>query len=194
VSHARRRSIALVVVLIMLAGGGLAFWKLRGGDGERAAVAAGDDPWAGTDTEAQRALLARKHAARGDAPADTRPATLSGRVTRKADGSGVAGAVIAVTVREFGGALFATAGGGRAIIVVADATGAWTATDVTPGPHVVSAAAADLLPATVSVDVAPAEQRRGIELVLEAGGATVSGVVTDIGGGGIEQARVTARP
>ncbi|MBZ0237501.1 MAG: carboxypeptidase-like regulatory domain-containing protein, partial [Deltaproteobacteria bacterium] len=51
-----------------------------------------------------------------------------------------------------------------------------------------------LLPATVPVDVAPGATRRGIDLALEAGGAAVTGTVTDIGGGGIAQARVTARP
>ncbi|HUQ06711.1 MAG TPA: carboxypeptidase regulatory-like domain-containing protein [Kofleriaceae bacterium] len=190
----KRRSLALAILVALLLGGGVAWWKLRGGGGKRAEVAAGDDPWAGDDTEAKRAILARKHAARGNAPADTRPATLAGRVTREADGSGVAGAVVSVTVREFGGSLFATAGGGRSVVVVADASGAWTATGVTPGPHVVSAAAADLLPATLSVDVAPGSTRTGIDLALAAGGAAVTGTVSDIGGGGIGQARVTARP
>jgi hypothetical protein len=191
----KRRAVAFAVVLLLLLGGGVAWWKLRGGGGgTRAEVAAGDDPWGGDDSEARRALLARKHAARGNAPADTRPATLEGRVTRKADGSAVPGAVVSVTVREFGGSLFATAGGGRSVVVVADASGAWTATGVTPGPHVVSAAAADLLPATIAVDVAPGSTRRGLDLALDAGGAAVTGTVTDIGGGGIAQARVTARP
>ncbi len=178
----------------MLVAGGAAWWKLRGDGPRKAVIAAGDDPWAGTDEEATKALIARKRAARGDAPADATPASLSGRVTRKADGSGVAGAVVTISVREFGGALFATLTGGSSIVVVADGGGAWTATDVSPGRHVVTAAAAGLLPGSVDLVVAPREARRGVDLALAAGGAEVSGMVSDIGGGAIAAARVTVRP
>ncbi len=190
----RRVAIAALIGLALLAG--LAWWKLGSGGGKQPAAARSTepDPW-DTGGSADRALAARKRAARGDKPADTTPAQLSGRVTRAADGSPVAGAVVTVSEQVFAGSLFDSGGGEDATaVVVTDAAGAWTASGVRPGRAVVTATADDLLPASVDVEVAPRQKKDGVDLALAAGGFTVSGTISDIGGGPIADARVTVRP
>lgn len=182
----RRRRIAVLLVLVALLGGALVWWTTR--PTPRApAASTGPDPWATEDTTA---LLAKKRATRGDAPVDERPASLSGFVRRKADGAAVPGAVVTVNPRVFGGAFF-PATTDEPIVVVTDAAGAWQAPVVRPGTHVVSAAAAELLPASADVDLTPGVARDDVVLLLDAGGAELTGTVEDIGGGGIADARVT---
>jgi hypothetical protein len=58
---------------------------------------------------------------------------------------------------------------------------------------VVSAAATGFLPNTrTKLAVAAGEQRKGVDIALTAGGTIVRGTVTDVGGGPIPEARVTA--
>ncbi len=188
----RRRTIAIVGLLVALIAGGLVWWKLRPDPRPAApATTAADDPWASEDSTS---LIAKKRAARGDAAVDTRLASLAGHVRRASDGAGVAGAVVTVNPRQFGGSIFPSGSEDDAIVAITDAAGAWAAPAVRPGAHVVSAAAMDLLPASVEVEVDAGVAKTGIELSLEAGGATVSGTVSDIGGGPIADARVTVIP
>src|SRR3569833_1119498 len=72
------------------------------------------------------------------------------------------------------------------IVVVADATGAFTAAKVPPGGYIVTATAVGFLPAqTAKLWVASGEQKTGVALALAAGGTRLSGTVSDIGGGPI---------
>lgn len=182
--------VILGFLVVVAAAVGL-WWKSRPGPVPKAPPVAAADPWAGADNSA---LIAKKRASRGDRPVDQRPAVLGGVVRRAADGSGVAGAVVTVESRAFGGAFVTAPQTDEPIDVVTDAAGAWTVPAIKPGAYVVSAAAPELLPASVDVDVAPATARGDLVLSLEAGGATVSGLVEDIGGGAIGGARVTVRP
>ena len=70
------------------------------------------------------------HVAKAHVPA--KPATISGKVTRKADGAGVGGAIVSLAWAElgveFGSSKIAT------VIITTEPTGAWTAKDIPPSP------------------------------------------------------------
>jgi hypothetical protein len=186
-----RKRLPIAIAILVLCAGGLAWWQLRG-DGAGPAKPAEPDPWASTALD-ESAIVAEMRAAHGDAPADTRPASASGRVTRAADGTGVAGAVVALHPADAGIPELGVVADERMITVTADATGAWTAPAVPPGTYVVTAAAPDLLPGTLDgISLVAGAAKTGLDLALTAGGATVSGTVTDIGGGPIAEAQVRA--
>ncbi|HEY3806446.1 MAG TPA: carboxypeptidase regulatory-like domain-containing protein [Kofleriaceae bacterium] len=132
--------------------------------------------------------LPQLHAARPPA----KPASLSGRVTRKTDGSGIAGAVVSLGRADLGGMIGM---GGPTPIAVTDPTGAWTLAAVPPAMYVVSATANGFMPASAPrVTLASGEQRAGITIALEAGGTLVHGTVTDIGGGPVAGVHIQLRP
>jgi hypothetical protein len=80
-------------------------------------------------------------------------------------------------------------------IVVTDASGAWSATAIAAGSYKVTASAVGFLPASASaLALASGERSDHVDLALASGGTTVSGTVSDIGGGPIAGARVTMRP
>jgi hypothetical protein len=186
-----RKRLPIAIAILVLLAGGLAWWKLRGGD-PAPAKPAEPDPWASTALD-ESAIVAEMRAAHGDAPADTRPASAAGRVTRAADGTGVAGAVVALHPADAGIPELGVVADERMIAVIADGNGAWTAPAVPPGTYVVTAAAPDLLPGTLDgIALAAGAAKTGLDLALAAGGATVSGTVTDIGGGPIAEAQVRA--
>ena len=171
-----------VVVVVLL----VVIWQLRGcshhpatsssESGSAAAHASGDH--ASSRGSGARAPLA--------------PASLAGRVIRKADGGGVAGAYVSVARAELG-ALFLP-DETPSIVVVTDATGAWSVPQIAPGTYTLGATASGLLPGSIGkLAVASGAKKTGVDLVLEAGGTLVRGTVTDIGGGPIEGARVTAQ-
>jgi len=120
------------------------------------------------------------------------PASVAGRVTNQTSGAGIPGAVVALTS---GGALGGELGVGQpTVTTTTDATGAWTATQVAPGDYIVTAAAPGFLPnQTPKLGVASGEQKTGVAIALAPGGTLVKGLVSDIGGGPIEGARVTFR-
>ena len=119
------------------------------------------------------------------------PASVSGRVTRKSDGAGVPNAVVALSSSDMISQMVSEA---PPVVVVADATGAWTASKVAPGSYFVAATANGYLPAQVpKLWLAAGEQRGGVNITLDAGGTLVHGTVTDIGGGPIGGAHVAVR-
>ncbi|HEX3763211.1 MAG TPA: carboxypeptidase regulatory-like domain-containing protein [Kofleriaceae bacterium] len=127
------------------------------------------------------------------ARAPATPAALSGRVTRRDGGAPIAGAVIAIASKPEGSRTGAP--DAPSTVVVADASGAWSAPAIAPGSYHVTASAVGFLPAsTPALAVAAGERKDRVDLALASGGTTVSGTVTDIGGGAIAGARVTMRP
>ncbi|MEO8554672.1 MAG: carboxypeptidase-like regulatory domain-containing protein, partial [Kofleriaceae bacterium] len=117
------------------------------------------------------------------------PASFAGRVTKQIGGGGIAGAVVAITEGGLGGEITPDH---PPIVVVADATGAWVAPKVPPGGYVITATAVGFLPGqTAKTWVASGEQKTGIAIALTAGGTLVHGTVTDIGGGPIQDARIS---
>jgi hypothetical protein len=187
----RKRVAAVIAVVVLLLGGGLAWWKLRGGAPAKPAV---KDPWAAAKGIDEAAILAEKRAAHGDAPVDRTPASAAGRVTRKADGSGVAGAVVSLQPKGLGIENLGFPGASeKMVVVVADDTGAWIAPVVQPGDYVLTATSPGLLPGLRDdIALAAGAKRTGLDVALVAGGITVSGTVSDIGGGPIADARVRA--
>ncbi len=135
----------------------------------------------------ERAAVATAHAVKPPAA----PASAAGKVTRKPDGAGVAGAT--VSLARAGLDLARMSGpGDPSPIATTDATGAWAVPSLPPGTYVVAAAAPGLLPAaTPRIEIAPGEHKTGLDLALAAGGTSVHGTVADVGGGGIAGARIT---
>ncbi len=173
-----RRAVIVGLVVVMAV---VAVWKLAAPRGSN------DAPAAGTSAAAPAApgpRIARPPAV---------PAALSGRVTRRDGGAALAGAVVAIASKPVGqrtGALPEM----PSTIVVTDASGAWSATAIAAGSYKVTASAVGFLPASTSaLAIAAGERNDHVDLALASGGTTVSGTVSDIGGGPIAGARVTMR-
>ena len=119
------------------------------------------------------------------------PASLAGRVTRASDGAGVPGAVVSIAPAGLM-AMFIKSSA-PTLTAITDANGTWKAPRVMPGAYVIAATAKGFLPGTrEKVTIGSSEQRGGLDLVLTAGGVVVSGTVTDVGGGPVSDARITA--
>ncbi len=118
------------------------------------------------------------------------PTTIAGHVTRKANAAAIAGATVALVQLDIG------IGFGDhdrpPLLATTDATGAWTA-KVVPGEYAVTASAPGYLPASrTKLAIAANEARADIDLALDAGGTSLRGTVSDVGGGPIRGARVAA--
>ncbi|MBS1120038.1 MAG: hypothetical protein H6Q90_2266, partial [Deltaproteobacteria bacterium] len=173
------------LALFLLAGGALWF-----GTRTNAQIAGAASPHAGSPASSEDpASLASRRAAGRMA---TTPAQLSGRVTRKADGGGIAGAVVSLA-RDQMSSMFDDSDE-HAVVVVADSNGAWIAPQVAPGRYFMAASSVGFSAAVREpVSVRPGERRGAVDLALETGGTQVSGTVTDVGGGPIDGARVTLK-
>ncbi len=178
----KRRNAAIAAVVVLLAG--VLGWRLlRNGDGDGARPAA----------EKPALDLARARAARKAGTTDTRPADVSGRVLDQ-DGRPIPGALVSIAMRNLARGERSVPGQSpEPLTDTADAEGRWSAAGLPPGRYTVSASARGHLPATVDPLVLGAgEMRRGLDLTLVRGGRTLSGTVSDIGGGPIEGALVRA--
>ena len=170
--------VVLIVVLVVI-------WQLRGCSQHQAT------PSGAAGSAAQYAAGEHASSRGSGARAPQAPASLAGRVIRKADGGGVAGAYVSVARAELG-ALFLP-DETPSIVVRTDATGAWSVPQIAPGMYTLGATAPGLLPGSIDkLAIASGAKKTGVDLVLEAGGTLVHGTVTDIGGGPIDGARVTA--
>lgn len=119
------------------------------------------------------------------------PGSLSGKITRRDGGAPIARAVIAIAAKLVGPRTGA-APDAPSTVVVTDASGAWSAPAIAAGSYKVTASAVGFLPAsTSSLAVGAGEHKDRVDLALASGGTTVSGTVSDIGGGVIAGARVT---
>src|SRR5262249_7501084 len=79
-------------------------------------------------------------------------------------------------------------------IATTDASGAWTAVGIAPGGYRVTASAPGFVASTTDkIVVAAGEHKDHVDVALDAGGTIVSGTITDVGGGAIAGARITAR-
>ena len=172
----RRKVLAVVVVVFAVA---LVMWRHH--RAHTNAPSSGDQHAAG-------AQLPHAHVPHGP----TKPASIAGRVTNKRDGSGIAGAVVAVGRADLGGMIGMS---GPPLVAISDATGAWSVPALPPAQYVVSATANGFFPGTSPrLTLMSGEQKSGVDLVLEAGGTLVHGTVTDIGGGPIANARIQIHP
>ncbi len=178
-----RRNVAIGVVLVLLLAL-VAWWKLlRGGDDAPATIGGG-----GTSGSSAAIVTAKST---GTKPAATK-VTLSGRVTRKADGSGVAGAYISISKKATIEGMFnRKRGTEQAPLATADAEGRWKLENVESGSYTLGATGAALLPASRAITVTASTDN--IDFVLESGGTLVSGTVSDVLGGPIPGAKVQVR-
>lgn len=175
----RNRVVGAVVVVVLLIAAGVV-WKLR----KSSEAATGPIAAVG----ASGAKGTRDATSSKQAPAV--PASVSGRVTRKTDGAGVAGAQVSLS-RLGLGAMFDEEKI-PTIVVVSDAQGAWTAPSVGPGTYAVAATARGFSAGIIDkLVIASGEKRTGVDLALDSGGMVVSGTVSDVLGGPIAGARIT---
>ncbi len=114
-------------------------------------------------------------------------ASLAGRVTRASDSTPVPAAIVALT------SLQATLADDVPHLVATDANGAWRLSNVPAGAYLLAATARGFEPAGGGrVVVAAGTERSDLDLALATGGLTLRGRVTDVGGGPVADARVTA--
>ncbi|MBS1121405.1 MAG: hypothetical protein H6Q90_3633 [Deltaproteobacteria bacterium] len=173
------RRIVAVGIGVVLAVALLA-WKSCGSSSKHTSAANGGSAAHSTTLGAHRAK---------DGPAQ--PASLAGKVTRASSGAPVPNAVVSLAPAELM-AMFMKSDM-PTLVAVTDANGAWKVPRVMPGSYVAAATASGYLPGDGGkVTVAAGEQRDGVNLVLTAGGTIVHGTVTDVGGGPIGDARITA--
>ena len=147
----------------------------------------------GSGSESGKADVARKRAARRTGVTDRRPAGMAGRVVDD-KGKPIAGAVVSIAMRNLSRGERSDAGAApEPLTATSDRDGRWSADNLTPGRYTVAAAAAGHLPSMIDpLVLAPAERRIGVDFALRGGGHTLSGTVSDIGGGPIAGALVRA--
>lgn len=121
-----------------------------------------------------------------------KPASLSGRVLKKSDGTGIPGAIVSITRAELINQILSNAE--DSLVVVTDAQGAWKLAPVLPGTYFVAATANGFLPGTrAKLVVDSGDAQANIDLTLDAGGVALTGTVADVGGGPIADARITVK-
>ncbi len=136
---------------------------------------------------------ARQRDARRAGTADARPASVAGRVIDE-QGRPIPGAIVSITMRNLARGERSDPGDSpQPLIATTGKDGRWSADRLVPGRYTVSGAARRYLPATVDpLIVRQGEARGGVDLVLGSGGHTLSGTVSDIGGGPVDGALVRA--
>ncbi len=179
----RGRLAAAVLVLLSLALASVWWWRQKQG------APAGDET---TSTKPDRVAIVRdKLAARERGEIDQSASSVGGKVVGE-DGKGIAGALVLLTPKGFGEAEGRTPGKPAAPqYVTSDAGGGWSIADVRPGRYTLGASARGYLPGRLlAVNVEAGRANTGFDLVLMTGGHTLSGTVSDIGGGAIDGALV----
>ena len=136
---------------------------------------------------------ARQRAARRNGTADRRPAGIAGRVVDD-KGRPIAGAVVSIAMRNLSRGERSEAGAApEPLTATTGPDGRYSAEQLVPGRYTLSAAARGHIPAMIDpLVLAPAEQKAGVDFALRTGGHTLSGTVSDIGGGPITGALVRA--
>jgi len=136
---------------------------------------------------------AARRAGHRSGTADRRPAGIAGRVVDE-KGRPIAGAVVSIAMRNLSRGERSNAGDAPEPLTATTAQdGRWSADDLTPGRYTVSAAARGHIPSIIDpLVLAPAERKTGVDFALRSGGNTLSGTVSDIGGGPIAGALVRA--
>lgn len=174
-----RRNTAIAVVAALLVAVVLYFVWPRGGGNQTAGSGAADEP--GRRIGGAAALV----------PGQAEPARLGGIVV---DGAGapVAGATVSMARLAISRGERATPGAAaQPIVETTGADGRFSIEDIAPGSYSAAAAARGHLPGRVSpIVLAAGDDRDDLRIVIERGGHTLSGVVSDIGGGPVHGALV----
>ena len=175
----------IVLAVLALAGALTAFWVLRSPDD------ASEDATEQGPTDAE--IVAAKRAKRSELPEERGPATASGQVTKAADGSAVAGALVLLNAKgSMGGVATEKGQRARPLIARTDDAGNFKFDSVPPGSYAMSATAEGLLPGRISSVILSADSdTKGLDLSLASGGHRLSGTVSDIVGGTVDGATVS---
>ncbi len=179
----RNRWLALALGMVALLSG-LAWWLSHRAASTDAADASEQVP-------ARVRIVAEKHAARARGEVDLRAASVSGRVTG-VDGKPIAGALVLLTSKGLGAASGERRGRqAEPLLARADAGGSWRIDAVPPGRYTIGASARGFLPGRIGhADVAAGVDNPGFDFQLVAGGVELTGTVSDVGGGPIEDAMI----
>jgi protocatechuate 3,4-dioxygenase beta subunit len=170
-------AVGLVVVLAIV----LVAWKACGSSSKPKSAAHGGSGTTGSSFVSSRL----------NKTGPVEPASIAGRVTRAQDGAPVPGATVSLAPAELM-AMFIKSDM-PTLVAITDANGNWKADRVMPGAYVAAATARGYLPSSHDkITVQQGEARTGIDIALTQGGTIVSGTVSDFGGGGIGDARITA--
>jgi hypothetical protein len=187
----KQRITWILVAVAVVAGLG---WLLFGRpaprpEGPREAGARGGE--AGLD---RQAIVDRKRKARAGGGIDLAPARARGRVTEADGGAGIPGAIVLLTPKGLDQLTRARGHGDAAhhpLQARTGADGAWVLPAVAAGRYSLSATAAGYLPTTqADVVLTAGADHEGLDLALGRGGHEVRGVVSDIGGGPVDDVLV----
>jgi hypothetical protein len=182
----RQRNGVIAALVLVVLGAGLWLLLGRGPSGTDKAGAHG------ADAGPVDALALRK-AARRRGDRDRTPAALSGIVRDAASNAGLGGAVVTLEPAGLFGDRAATPGlRPPPLYAHADPSGAYRIDRVPPGRYRASATATAHLPGATLDLVIVAGTPRTLDFALTQGGALLSGTVTDVGGGAVAQAVVSA--
>lgn len=181
-----KRLLAIICVVFAIIGGVIAYLQHGGSE---------EDPVEQTEPEKSEraALIEKKMAERAAGKVDMSPATIGGTVFRASDGAGLANAVVLLSRKSLDQGAAREAGQPyEPMSVVTDESGQWRMPGVPPGPYTLSATAPGFLPASNDdVTLKAGSERKDLDLTLEVGGHALSGVVSDIGGGPVEEVLMT---
>jgi protocatechuate 3,4-dioxygenase beta subunit len=147
----------------------------------------------GSKGQGGTSAAARQRAARKSGTADRRPAGMAGRVVDE-KGNPIGGAVVSIAMRNLSRGERSDAGAApEPLTATTGDDGRWSADNLVPGRYTVAAAARGHIPSMIDpLVLAPAERKTGVDFALRGGGHTLSGTVSDIGGGPIAGALVRA--
>lgn len=190
----KRRTIAIAVLALVVVVGVLLTARGR----RRASGPTNAATTASTPSPGSAAPTPRARAAAMPDPRTLSPATLRG-VVREPGGAPLAGAQVCTRWWADG---LASADTREPVCVLTGADGAYRLAPLVPGRHQPSASAAGHLPRAYraavgrrdSIELVAGQVVDGIDFVLAPGGVEVVGVVNDVSGGPIADARVTISP
>ncbi len=178
-----------LILVVAAAVAGLVWLLVAGRD-----PAATEDATASDDSRIDRkAIVAKKMRARADGDIDLSPARASGRVVQAQGAEPIAHAVVLLTPKGIAQQSRGVTPGESAMPLraITDADGRWEMDPVLSGRYSLSAAARGFLPGARSdVTLAAGKDNAGLDLTLTRGGHEVSGTVSDIGGGPVEEVLV----
>lgn len=171
-SRMKSRGALIVVALLLAAAGGFWWWKHRGH---------GDTPATSTVTQSSGSSSSASNAGSTNASADHDDGVASVVITVSSDKGPIADATVRLAPEE-----------GDVIILKTDKTGVAKADKLAVGTWKIAASAPGFEPSGLKARELAKNEVANLALTLVAGGATLSGTVTDATGGPIAGARVDA--
>lgn len=171
-SRMKSRGVVLVVVLLLAAAGGFWWWKRRGG---------GETPATSTVTQAGSGSSSKNSGSGGANASDSTAGTASISITVSSDKGPIADATVRLAPEQ-----------GDVLVLRTDKAGIARADKLVLGTWEIAASAPGFEPGGLKARELVKDEVANVALTLIAGGATLSGTVTDATGGPVAGARVDA--